>query len=313
MPLEFTRISADRLRELPPEKTVFFFPVGPLEDHGPHLPMGLDILEAEHLCCMAAEKLEHDLPGWVGVIMPMAPLGVNSNTTDIAITVRAHVLRDWLVDACRSLMRSDFKHFVCFSGNIGPRQLTAIEEAGKSIRSQGPFTMLASLLGPNRGASRPSLVSVQSASISPAEVSRSPLWPDPIEHGAKRDTSVALALGVLTKKSASDLYELRPTWERPASLFARTLARLNRTALGFWGKSAVTDASAAWGQSTLQGSVDEVFPKLRAVWEGGNPNFLFRSYYSILPPNKSFFKAWLLAMVVVALITALFYLNITQI
>src|SRR5512135_3663618 len=103
MPIEFQAISADQLRQLPPKQTVFFFPVGPLEDHGPHLPLGMDLIEARQACVLAATKVEADLPGWRGVIMPAAPLGVESKTSAIALTVRSYVLRDWLVDSCRSL------------------------------------------------------------------------------------------------------------------------------------------------------------------------------------------------------------------
>src|SRR5262245_6260381 len=124
MPIEFAKSSATRLEALSRASTVFFFPVGPMEDHGPHLPLGLDVAEAGQMCRMAAERLEREMPGWTGVLMPAAPLGIDSNTRRLAWTVRAHVLRDWLVDSCLSLGRAGFVHFVCFSGNLGPKQLT---------------------------------------------------------------------------------------------------------------------------------------------------------------------------------------------
>src|SRR5690348_4340479 len=102
MPTEFTKITAVQLRSLSKEKSVFFFPVGPLEDHGPHLPLGMDLEEAYRLCFLAAQHLEEEMPGWVGIVMPRAALGIDSNTTSLALTVRPHVLRDWLVDSCRS-------------------------------------------------------------------------------------------------------------------------------------------------------------------------------------------------------------------
>ncbi|MCM2322771.1 MAG: creatininase family protein, partial [Oligoflexia bacterium] len=134
MPFDFAAISSDQLRSLPRSRTVFFFPVGPLEDHGPHLPMGLDLYEARRLCELAAERTEKELPGWTAVLMPPAPLGLEGNTTSLVLSVRGHVLRDWLVDACSALIRQGFLHFACFSGHLGPRQLTAIEDAGKIIR-----------------------------------------------------------------------------------------------------------------------------------------------------------------------------------
>src|SRR6185312_7785915 len=124
MPLELARISAKQLEVLPRAQTVFFFPVGPIEDHGPHLPMGLDFIEAGELCRLAATRMEKEMPGWVGILMPPVPLGIESDTTSVALTVRPHVLRDWLVDSARGLNRIGFRHFVCFSGHLGPKQPT---------------------------------------------------------------------------------------------------------------------------------------------------------------------------------------------
>jgi creatinine amidohydrolase/Fe(II)-dependent formamide hydrolase-like protein len=302
MPLEFHRISAKTLEALPRTQTVFFFPVGALEDHGPHLPLGLDCLEAERLCVLAAEKLERDMPGWTGVLMPLAPMSVSAETAHVAVTVRGYVLRDWLVDACHSLERLDFFHFACFSGTLTPRQLTAIEEAGKIISRRGPFTMAYEWLGGKHRSAKPTLVSVNSGLVSAQRVMQSPLWPDPLEHGARRDTSVALAL-----KSAaiaeSEIAQL-PTRPREGTRASRFWNLLKRRTSGYWGPSAPSEATAAWGESVLQNTINDAFPKLRAVWEGANPNFLFRSYYSVFPPNKSFFKSWILGVMLIGLVIA---------
>jgi creatinine amidohydrolase len=308
MPIEFARISAQQLDELPKMKTVFFFPVGALEDHGPHLPMNLDVLEAEKLCALAAEKVERDLPGWTGVIMPSAPLSVSSDTTRIALTVRGYVLRDWLVDSCNALIRVGFAHFVCYSGNFGPRQLTAIEEAGKIVSRRGLISMALELMGWRPSVERPSptLVSAMSGLITSAHVMKSPLWPDPLEHGGRRDTSIALILNALALNAQGQAPELAtlPAQPRPASRWMRIRKRFTRKTSGYWGPAAPSVANAAWGQAVLDTAVNDSFPKLRAVWEGANPNFLFRSYYSVFPPNKSFFKGWLLAVFLIGLLMA---------
>jgi creatinine amidohydrolase len=142
MPIEFTLLNSDQVRSLSRSQTVFFFSVGALEDHGPHLPIGIDLKEGLHLSKMAAQKLESEKPGWTGVILPGLPLAVQTSTSAMNITVRAHVLRDALVDTCRSLIRLGFCHFVCFSGTSTPRQLTAIEEAGKMVRGLGGWRIL---------------------------------------------------------------------------------------------------------------------------------------------------------------------------
>jgi creatinine amidohydrolase/Fe(II)-dependent formamide hydrolase-like protein len=282
------------LDALPRASTVFFFGVGPLEDHGPHLPLGLDVSEAAWMCRAAAERLEKEKPGWVGVLMPSVPLGIDSDTTELAITVRPHVLRDWLVDACASLRRAGFSHFVCFSGHVGPRQLTAIEEAGKLLNRGRLWRLLSGNGGPTH------FVSATSALVPPAEIWRSPFWSDPAEHGGERDTSVALALGAVQTAQAPDV-------ERPARRFDRWVARMRRTRSGHWGKP--SKASAQAGARELEERLQDIFPKLRAVWEGTNPNLLFRSYYSVLPPNRSFFKAWLLFAAVLAVMLLWMFLT----
>ncbi len=72
----------------------------------------------------------------------------------------------------------------------------------------------------------------------------------------------------------------------------------------YWGPASPAEATAAWGESVMQNTVNDAFPKLRAVWEGANPNFLFRSYYSVFPPNKSFFKGWLMSVFLIGLVLA---------
>lgn len=307
MPFEFTKLNSAQILALPRDQSVFFFPVGPLEDHGPHLPVGLDLREAERLCRLAAERLEREKAGWVGIVMPAAPLGIDSTTTHLAITVRPHVLRDWLVDACRSMMRLKFRHFVCFTGHLGPKQLTAIEEAGKMI-SRTPILHWARWLvslGQGAVTSRTTLVSACSAIITPQVVRKSPFWLDSIEHGGKRDTSVGLALAM---DQVSSGYKSLVPAGRKKSIWDRWMARVQGSLSGYWGTP--SEATVGHGETVMAGTMDEVFPKLRAVWEGANPNGLFRSYYSVLPPNKSFFKSWILAFAIMTMLMVWIYFNV---
>jgi creatinine amidohydrolase len=308
MPVELVRLTSAQLLALPRVKTAFFFPVGPIEDHGPHLPLGLDLQEASELCRRAGERLESEMPGWRAVLMPAAPLGIDSNTQALELTVRAHVLRDWLVDACHGLTRAGFFHFVCFTGHLGPKQLTAIEEASGLIRKRTRWIRWArKLRGGAAGAEPlPTLVSACSAQVSASTVRGSPLFLDAREHGGRRDTSVALSLDASLVDPSHARLEARP-WASP-SHWGRAWSRISRKGAGYWGKPA--EGSPAWGQGVLQGSIDEIFPKLRAVLEGADPNLLFRTWYSVVPPNRTFFKSWLLAMSFSALLLAWLFANL---
>jgi creatinine amidohydrolase len=303
MPIELTKISSSQLERLPRAKTVFFFPVGPIEDHGPHLPMGLDLIEAGNLAWHTAQKLEEEMPGWVGVLLPKVPLGIEANTACLTVTVRPHVLRDWLVDACRALMRMGFVHFVCFSGHLGPRQLTAIEDAGKLIRRftiwKIPFSKS------RRGRQVPTLISANSALVSARDVLRSPLWPDPEEHGGKRDTSVALAIA---GELVDPMYKNIVNKELESSRFKRAFSRITKSVEGYWGNPGEGDSML--GAALLKEQVEKVFPKMKAIWEGAPPASLFRSWYSIIPPNKSFYRIWLLLIGIFIFLSGWIYLSL---
>lgn len=294
MPVDLISRTAAQLDQLSPSKTVFIFPVGPLEDHGPHLPVGLDLYTAEKMARGIGEKLENDMPGWTAVIMPSAPLGLESNTKTFSITVRPHVLRDWLVDACRSLKRSGFRHFACVSGHLGPRQLTAIEEAGKR------FGGIMKILNP---APNIRLLSVSSALVSAKDVLRSPFWPDPKEHGGEKDTSLGhYIVPDHMEKKRIPLDEKH----REGTFVQRAISRFFGRLPAYWGNPSKGKSEA--GRAKIDEWIKEVFPKLRAVWEGSPPRSNFRSWYSILPPNWSFFKAWVLFLFVFVLMLAWMWL-----
>lgn len=307
MPFELSKLNAHQFELLPKSKTVFFFPVGPLEDHGPHLPLGLDLAEAELLCHLSAQRLESEMPGWVGVVLPQIPLGVESNTTRIALTVRSYILRDFLIDSCQSLIEEGFLHFACFSGHLGPKQLTAIEDAGVFIRRQSRFRFLKKNWG-LKPSPRPTLISVSSALVGLKEFKSSPLWPDPLEHGGKRDTSIGL---LVSKNLVDPSYRILPTLERGLSLWSRLWSRKKRKTHSYWGAPSL--ALSEEGEREVLLAIEKVFPKMRAVWEqGGSPRFLFKSWYSILPPNKTLFKVYILTLLIFIFGSAWIYLQAFQ-
>lgn len=303
MPRWLERMTADEIEALPRGTTVVFFPVGALEDHGPHLPVGLDLDEAETLCRMAAERLESESKGWIGVIAPRAPLAVETNTRAWAFGVRGYVLRDYLVDTGWVWLRQGFRWLVCFSGNPTARQRVAIEEAGRILSgrsSSGRFNVLqffkGRILGP------PALVSGQSGGSTPADIKKSWLGADPAEHGGKRDTSMGMWLYMDTPREPRNLPPDLPLRGTP---LGRAWERLQNRRWGYWGE--VSKASAQWGADLLADEVGAFMPKLRAWIDGANPHRIFASWERLLPSNRTTFRAWLLAAAI--LVLALAYLR----
>jgi len=295
-------LTAKALEALPRGQTAFLFSVGALEDHGPHLPLGLDLFEARAIAEETALRIERDLPGWTAVLMPALPLGVDSNTTRIAFTTRGYALRDCLVDQCGTLARLGFEHFICLSGSLGPKQLTAIEEAGKLVRRRYGRGLIRRKVERRQGAQ---LMSASSALINLDTALASPAWPDLIEHGGPRDTSVALAV---SPGQVDEIFKALPEQRRTDGFTARAWSRFRRQTQGYWG-ARPGDATAEKGRQEIARVLEAIFPKIRATLEGADANRLFRSWYSLFPFNGSYFKAWLLALGLCLLIALWVRLN----
>ena len=89
----FSLLTDSELKALTPDLTLLIFPVGGLEQHGPHLPMGTKILQCREWAELLAKKLEQRLTGWTLVIMPVLPFTVDTYTSHTALSVRPHVMR----------------------------------------------------------------------------------------------------------------------------------------------------------------------------------------------------------------------------
>lgn len=63
------------LEELDKEKTVMFLGIAPIEQHGRHLPTGVDVYETEHWIVKSIEKLEKEFEDYIFLTMPMITYG----------------------------------------------------------------------------------------------------------------------------------------------------------------------------------------------------------------------------------------------
>ncbi len=139
-------MSTPALDALPRERTVIILTVSPLEEHGPHLPVGVDAFTARHFAESLAERLVGSRPGWAVVLAPTLHLGTFTFDTVGTIRVRQRVVRDVVVDYGDSLARAGFRYILISNGHGGPGHLVALEEAA-AIVSRRRGVMMASLSG----------------------------------------------------------------------------------------------------------------------------------------------------------------------
>jgi len=139
-------LSTRALDELDRARTVVILTVSPLEEHGPHLPVGVDAFTARHFAESVAERLVAARPGWTALLAPTLHMGSFAFEAPGTITMRQRVVRDTVVDYGDSLARAGFRYILIANGHGGPGHLVALEEAAAIVSRRRPVVM-ASLSG----------------------------------------------------------------------------------------------------------------------------------------------------------------------
>jgi creatinine amidohydrolase len=113
-------------------KTVII-PVGSLEAHGAHLPLGTDTIEVYEI----AKKVA----GLVDVfVAPPLFYGICRSTSKHPGTVgiTGNTLRNLIRDIIKSLNANNLKNFIIISGHASSIHLAALQEAGESMLEEMP-------------------------------------------------------------------------------------------------------------------------------------------------------------------------------
>jgi creatinine amidohydrolase len=128
-------------------RTVVVFTVSPLEEHGPHLPVGTDLFEAEFLGDQLATKILELKPGWTVLLGPPLPFGASAFDHAGTLLVRARTVRNATLDYGAALARHGFRFILITNAHAGPRHVVALEEAAAAVTRRFGVRML-SLSGP---------------------------------------------------------------------------------------------------------------------------------------------------------------------
>ncbi|NOZ27053.1 MAG: creatininase family protein [Chloroflexi bacterium] len=95
---------------------VCVIPIGVIEYHGPHLPLGTDSFTVHALACEAARREPV-------IVFPSYHFGVNTETKHFpgGIVVKDHLLFELLENVCDEISRNGLKKIVLLSGHGGNR------------------------------------------------------------------------------------------------------------------------------------------------------------------------------------------------
>jgi creatinine amidohydrolase/Fe(II)-dependent formamide hydrolase-like protein len=142
-------LNASQVAGLDRARTIFILPVGMLEQHGPHLPIGADTLAVVYEANGAAQRVARDLAGWSIVMMPAVNYG-QSGANRLGdqryhpgtYSIRQETLRSLVADIGAQLAENGFKWIFVTNGHGAPTHNIALNEACDFVSETYGVTML---------------------------------------------------------------------------------------------------------------------------------------------------------------------------
>jgi creatinine amidohydrolase len=204
-------------------------PIGVVEEHGPHLPLGLDSLAAEAYAAAAAPHLED--AGYRVIVAPTISYGVARAAIDFpgTLSLEPETLTAMIVQIGRSLARHGFKRQVLLNGHRDLHHMNALEGAREALTREDAARVLCV------GFAYDPAITTASYRDGVRHLYRSER-PDREGHGGESETSVALyAFPDLVRREA--LAKLSPNFEYDVEAFRNESAdyRSLSGGLGYFG------------------------------------------------------------------------------
>ncbi len=113
-------------------------PVGSLEEHGPHLPLGTDTFHALEVARRAAQLRPV-------LLAPPLFYGLCRSTREHpgTVSISGDTLRGLVTDLGREFFRQGLRHLVIMSGHAGGTHMAALVEAGETLLAELPELQVA--------------------------------------------------------------------------------------------------------------------------------------------------------------------------
>ena len=147
--LKVEELSFPAIDALDRERTLIILPVGILEEHGPHLPVGADSLAVLYEADGASKRVSRALPEWNIVMMPALNYGNSGANTLGGIfvhpgtyAIRQSTLRSVVADIGGQLAQNRFKWIFVLNGHGAPTHNIALNEACDFVSDTFHVTML---------------------------------------------------------------------------------------------------------------------------------------------------------------------------
>lgn len=184
--LELAKIPFPEVKRLAESgRALVILPVGVVEEHGAHLPLGMDFLAAEAYAASAAPHLEEE--GYEVVVAPTINYGVARAAISFpgTLSLEPETLRSMVVEIGRSLARHGMKRLVVLNGHRDLHHMKALDQARKILVDEKTSQVLCV------GFASDQAITEACHREGVKHLYRSPR-PDREGHGGESETSVAL-------------------------------------------------------------------------------------------------------------------------
>ncbi len=133
MLVRWEELTSPEIAALDRARAVVFLPIGPLEEHGPHLPVGTDLFEAVEVVRRTAAAVHEARPELVLITLPLIPVAIDAITASGSILTRPSAVHDLVYDMGASLARQGFRYIVVVNHHGSPRNLACLEQAARAV------------------------------------------------------------------------------------------------------------------------------------------------------------------------------------
>ena len=290
MPIyKYENLTHQELASLVRDRTVVLLPTGPLEQHGPHLPLGVDAMTAAYFGETLAERLLDARKDWNFILFPTIFAGSDTLTYTGTIEVRPAVLRALIYDCCKQLARDGFKTIIGINTHGGPRHSIVLDEVAAKVRWRYRARMinasgriLHDVLSGEFIEKIDSFMKNQSAPLSSAE--KEGLKHD--FHGGLLETSIMM---VARPELVKPLYkELKPALVTSFYKLRRTSGRTVGEGLGHLGSPAL--ARPEIGKAAVEVLLSDIIPLVDRFLKGENVYKAFRTKFYYIPFLRTDFR-----------------------
>jgi len=127
------RISHTALSNLDKSKTAVVASMSPLEVHGPHLPLGQDLMEAYAFAENSMKLFLEKNPDWNVVLLPPVPVATDCVPMLGSVNFPVHLVRDVAYYLLEPFARQGFARLAISSFHGGPRHICALEDAAGAL------------------------------------------------------------------------------------------------------------------------------------------------------------------------------------